>query len=109
MIARGPPPAGGRGLRNEPSGARTVIDPGPGEQVVHGKASREFEYGAVISFQQSGAGGYGDSFERDPRAVLEDVLDDLVSIEAAREDYGVVIVGERIDEAATAALRGGRR
>ena len=41
--------------------------------------------------------------------MLEDVLDDLVSIEAAREDYGVVIVGERIDEAATAALRGGRR
>src|SRR5213594_1255737 len=89
--------------------ARTIINPGAGEQVVHGKQSREFAYGAVISFQQSGAGGYGDSFERDPRAVLEDVLDDLVSIEAAREDYGVVIVGERIDEAATAALRGGRR
>jgi N-methylhydantoinase B len=89
--------------------ARTVIDPGPGEQIVHGKASREFEYGAVISFQQSGAGGYGDPFERDPGAVLEDVLDDLVSVDAAREEYGVVIVDERIDEAATAALRGGRR
>jgi N-methylhydantoinase B len=62
----------------------------------------------VISFQQSGAGGYGDPFARDPQAVLEDVLDDYVSIEAAREHYGVVIVDERVDEAATAALRGRR-
>ena len=93
--------------------ARTVIDPGPNEQAVHGKASREFEYAAVISFQQSGAGGYGDPFERDPEAVLEDVLDDYVSIEAARARYGVVIVGTggdlSLDESATAALRGRRR
>ncbi len=86
-----------------------MINPGPGEQRVHGKQSREFAYGDVISFQQSGAGGYGDPFERDPGAVLEDVLDDYVSIEAARERYGVVIVGERVDVEATAALRGQRR
>lgn len=92
--------------------ARTVINPGDGEQLVHGKASREFEYGDVISFQQSGAGGYGDPFERDPRAVLEDVLDDYVSIDAAREQYGVAIVADgielRVDDAATAALRSRR-
>jgi N-methylhydantoinase B len=89
--------------------ARTVINPGPHEQVVHGKQSREFAYGDVISFQQSGAGGYGDPFERDPARVLDDVLDDYVSVASARRDYGVVIVGEgadlRVDEAATAALR----
>src|SRR4030095_5608097 len=45
--------------------ARTVLDPGSREEPVHGKASREFEYDTVISFQQSGAGGYGDPFERD--------------------------------------------
>ncbi|PYO54163.1 MAG: hypothetical protein DMD84_03460, partial [Candidatus Rokuibacteriota bacterium] len=89
--------------------ATTVINPGPGEQRVHGKQSREFAYDDVISFQQSGAGGYGDPFERDPGAVLEDVLDDYVSIEAARERYGVVIVGEHVDVEATAALRGRRR
>ncbi len=89
--------------------ATTMINPGPGEQRVHGKQSREFAYGDVISFQQSGAGGYGDPFERDPGAVLEDVLDDYVSIEAARERYGVVIVGERVDVEATAGLRGQRR
>jgi hypothetical protein len=45
--------------------------------------------------------------------VLDDVLDEYVSAEAARGEYGVVITGEgidlRVDEAATAALRAGRR
>ena len=89
--------------------ARTVIDPGPNEQPVHGKASRELAHGAVISFQQSGAGGYGDPFERDPARVLDDVLDEYVSVEAARDEYGVVIVGDEVNEAATAALRARRR
>jgi len=88
---------------------RTVINPGGDEQVVHGKASREFAYGDVISFQQSGAGGYGDPLEREPRRVLEDVLDDYVSIEAARSEYGVVIEGRGVDlgvdETATRELR----
>ncbi len=89
--------------------ARTVINPGPDAQVVHGKESRAFEYGDVISFQQSGAGGYGDPLDREPWRVLEDVLDDYVSIESAREDYGVVIVDEQVDEEATQALRAERR
>src|SRR5256712_5494324 len=76
---------------------RTLINPGPGEQVVHGKQSRGFAYGDVISFQQPGAGGHGDPLERDPRRVLEDVLDDYVSIEAARDAYGVMITGTGLD------------
>ncbi len=88
---------------------RTVLNPGPAEQVVHGKASREFAYGDVISFQQAGAGGYGDPLEREPGRVLEDVLDDYVSIEAARSEYGVVIAGGgvdlRVDGPATNELR----
>ena len=93
--------------------ARTVIDPGPGEQVVHGKQSREFAYGDVISFQQSGAGGYGDPLEREPARVLDDVLDEYVSVEAARRDYGVVVAGDgldlRVDDAATERLRSAMR
>ncbi|HXH83761.1 MAG TPA: hydantoinase B/oxoprolinase family protein [Candidatus Tectomicrobia bacterium] len=93
---------------------RTVINPGPDERVVHGKASCDFAHGDVISFQQSGAGGYGDPLERDPARVLDDVLDGYVSPEAARAEYGVVVVmGEgaegRVDEAATARLRAARR
>jgi N-methylhydantoinase B len=103
------------GLYGGESGAlaRTVVNPGPDEELVHGKQSREFRYGDVISFQQSGAGGYGDPFSREPSRVLDDVLDDYVSIEAARERYGVVIngtgAGLEVDAAATAALRAERR
>ena len=90
---------------------RTVINPGERERVVHGKASGAFAYGDVISFQQSGAGGYGDPLERDPARVLEDVLDEYVSMDAARTRYGVVITGTgmelRVDDAATIALRAG--
>jgi N-methylhydantoinase B len=89
--------------------SRTVINPGPGEQIVHGKQSREFAYGDVVSFQQSGAGGYGDPLERDPARVLADVLDDYVSVEAARSEYGVALAGTgaglRVDETATRELR----
>ena len=92
---------------------RTVLNPGAGEELVPGKASREFAYGDVISFQQSGAGGYGDPLERDPARVLDDVLDDYVSIDAARAHYGVVITGAdanlRVDVEATVALRASRR
>jgi N-methylhydantoinase B len=89
--------------------ARTVVNPGPDEQPVHGKQSREFDYGDVISFQQSGAGGYGDPLDRDPARVLEDVLDEYVSVDAARTAYGVVVVREgmdlRVDATSTRALR----
>src|SRR5262245_30958798 len=92
---------------------RTVMNPGPGEQPVHGKESREFAYDDVISFQQPGAGGYGDPLERDITRVLDDVLDDYVSVEGAREIYGVVITRAgaelTVDESATARLRADRR
>ncbi len=62
----------------------------------------------------AGGAGYGDPLERDPAAVLGDVLDGKVSRETARESYGVVLTpdGDTVDEIATkecrAALRVGR-
>jgi N-methylhydantoinase B len=53
---------------------------------------------------QSGA-GYGDPLDRDPRAVLRDVLDLAVSAEMAWEIYGVVIDEGAVDEQATLARR----
>ena len=52
-----------------------------------------------------GGGGFGDPFERDPAAVLEDVLDGKVSVPAAAERYGVAVVDGRVDHGATARLR----
>lgn len=39
----------------------------------------------------AGGGGYGDPMERDPKQVLEDVIDEYVSVKRAALDYGVVI------------------
>ena len=39
----------------------------------------------------AGGGGLGDPLNRDINAVLEDVIDEYVSIERAEKDYGVVI------------------
>jgi len=89
--------------------ARTVINPGPDERLVHGKESADFAPGDVISFQQSGAGGYGPPLERDPARVLEDVREGYVSIEHARREYRVVIdpTTLTVDEAATRRARHG--
>jgi N-methylhydantoinase B len=53
----------------------------------------------------TGGGGYGDPLERDPAAVLDDVLDAKVGVEAAAERYGVVVRDSKLDQPATAALR----
>ncbi len=52
-------------------------------------------------------GGYGAPLVRDPKDVLDDVLDGLISTETAAARFGVVIAddGQRVDETATAALR----
>lgn len=39
----------------------------------------------------SGSGGHGDPWQREPEQVLRDVHDEKVTVEAAREQYGVVI------------------
>jgi N-methylhydantoinase B len=59
----------------------------------------------------SAAGGFGDPLERDPERVGEDVVEQRsVSIEAARDIYGVVITSDgRVDTSATKKLRAERR
>jgi N-methylhydantoinase B len=68
--------------------------------------------GDIFSRPTAGGGGFGDPLERDPAFVLQDVIDDYVSIERAAMDYGVVIRAidpeiceYEIDEAATKAAR----
>ena len=63
--------------------------------------------GDVFIHDQPGPGGWGDPLERDPAKVLRDVLNELVGLESARDDYGVVIdaTALTVDEAATARRR----
>lgn len=54
----------------------------------------EFDIGKneVLYMRMSSGGGYGDPLEREPERVLNDVENGIVSIEEAREIYGVVLV-----------------
>ena len=66
----------------------------------------QLEPGDVLHHRMPGGGGFGDPFEREPEAVAQDVLDEKVSVAAARELYGVAIAADgSVDTAATAALR----
>ena len=72
--------------------------------------STTIEAGDVYAHQMAGGGGWGDPFARDPAAVADDVANDKVSLEAARELYGVVIGADGAADAdATADLRTERR
>jgi N-methylhydantoinase B len=67
--------------------------------------------GDRICFDYGGGGGWGDPLDRPASAVLDDVLDEYVSVEGAERDYGVVLTGSLealtlvIDEAATERCR----
>jgi N-methylhydantoinase B len=67
--------------------------------------------GEAFEYRYGGGGGWGDPLKRDPHKVLDDVLDEYVSLEAAERDYGVAFEGSlddyslRVDEQATKELR----
>jgi N-methylhydantoinase B len=84
-----------------------------------GKSRVELGPDDIVELLLPGAGGYGDPLDRAVAAVLADVVDGYVSIEAAREKYGVDVryVGNpdalvrlpedyRVDSGQTALLRG---
>ena len=62
-------------------------------------------------FDYGGGGGWGNPLDRDPQAVLDDVIDEYVSVEGAARDYGVVLPGSledltlEVDEEATRTAR----
>jgi len=55
------------------------------------KAVIWFDQDARIDLNPPGGGGYGHPFLRDPQAVLHDVINGYVSLEAAKQEYGVII------------------
>ncbi|MGH3223171.1 MAG: hydantoinase B/oxoprolinase family protein [Streptosporangiaceae bacterium] len=63
--------------------------------------------GEVLGKVSGGGGGVGNPAERDPQAVLDDVLNEFVTLDAARAVYRVVIdTGSMsVDREATKALR----
>ncbi|GJD53030.1 Acetophenone carboxylase delta subunit [Methylobacterium crusticola] len=103
------PPWGLAGGRAGGSG-RAVVNPGtPGERLLAPLSDgNRLARGDVLRIETGGGGGHGHPFDREPEAVLEDVLGGFVSREAAQRHYGVALAGDALDAAATAALRADR-
>ena len=99
------------GLDGGDSGGRSanILNPGPGQRVLPTMPMEALQLskGDIFHHTAAGGGGFGRPRDRRPEQVLEDVLDDKVSIEAARDRYGVVIdpVSMTIDKTATTAQR----
>jgi N-methylhydantoinase B len=109
--------------RHRPWGANDGLSGGPNTLRVEPETGEPYEIGvfavdvplqarAVVAATTNGGGGFGSPLDRPPEWVLEDVIDELVSIERARDVYGVVIVARdparlvyEIDDEATEALR----
>lgn len=69
--------------------ARTVLNPESNRpRELGSKEVTPLAKGDVVSFQLSGAGGYGPPDARDPAAIERDLADGYVTPEGARRDYG---------------------
>ncbi|MCG3754027.1 hydantoinase B/oxoprolinase family protein [Amycolatopsis sp. Poz14] len=101
-----------------------VVDPAtklPDPQGVYAYYASERTWqtrpGATFRYLTNAGGGFGAPAERDPDAVRRDVRDGYITVEAAAEKYGVVVLGDpetdpeglAVDIAATAELRATRR
>lgn len=71
---------------------------------------RNVPKGTIYRQIAGGGGGYGNPFDRPEQKVLEEVRNEVISVEKARADYGVVIDPSTmtIDTEATSRLRGGK-
>lgn len=73
------------------------------------------EFGDVVTYLSPCGGGYGDPLNRDPRKVLDDLLDGYITRDHADAVYGVVFQSTTdgfdwgLDQAATTRLRAERR
>ena len=90
--------------------AISITGPDGEERTVPGMADGiEVEAGSVVRIATTGGGGWGDALRREPALVCRDVECGLVSVAAARAQYGVVVTREgaawRVDDAATLKLR----
>ncbi|MBN9624324.1 MAG: hydantoinase B/oxoprolinase family protein, partial [Actinobacteria bacterium] len=106
------PPRGVKGGKDGVGTSAAKVSETGEELELPNQGEATIEPDAWIVGVQSSGGGYGNPIEREPERVLTDVYERFVSVEAAREEYGVVIVetgdpGRRleIDLAATEELR----
>ncbi len=83
------------------------LDPAGENRLMPAKLTMIIHRGDVFRHEVAGAGGWGDPLERDPAAVARDVKNEMISVRAAAEEYGVVFDGDgkSVDAARTELLR----
>ncbi|MEQ9570952.1 MAG: hydantoinase B/oxoprolinase family protein, partial [Nitratireductor sp.] len=86
---------------------RATVNPGTERERVLAPLSdgNRLVRGDILRMETGGGGGHGHPFDRPAERVLEDVLGGYVGVDAARDNYGVVIADGAIDRQATTALR----
>lgn len=87
--------------------ARYVLIDGMTELELGSKVTVELVPGQIISYRTCGGGGYGKPKNRDPNLVLLDVCQEKISLDRARDIYGVIIDPDNgsVDLTKTAKLR----
>lgn len=97
-----------------PIGNGMIYQPGTEEEENIGimRAGFRVHAGALLDYWQGGGGGWGSPLDRAPELVLRDVENELVSVDRAKDVYGVVLRlvdadlnTYEVDEEATAELR----
>ena len=88
-----------------------VLNPDGERRQLPSKCTLEIRQGDVFRHLLAGAGGWGDPLERDPELVLKDVLEEKLSADYARREYGVAIdmAARKVLAEDTATLRAARR
>lgn len=99
--------AGARNVLEEPKLGRIVIDRHGRTEEHRKNLITTVQPGERVANRNPGGGGYGDPLTRPVAQVVADVRDGLVSVAAARAEYGVVLDAATlaVDTAATEALR----
>lgn len=64
-------------------------------------STEQIELGEQLGHMLSGGGGYGDPLEREAELVREDVLAGFVSLQRARDLYGVIFDSQQLDDRLT--------
>jgi len=93
------------GLPGTPSW--NIVNPGPKQKLLPTcpMGSTVLNRDDVFFHVQPGGGGYGDPLERNPERVLDDVLNEFITLDYAFDVYGVAISNGRVDTDATATRR----
>ncbi|MEM1584342.1 MAG: hydantoinase B/oxoprolinase family protein [Nitrososphaerota archaeon] len=85
------PPWGVAGGMNGTPNYCVIFKQGEEPKIVRKVAAVKLKRGDMVSLRSGGGGGWGDPLERDPELVRMDVKNEYITIETAREIYGVVL------------------